>query len=698
MKSASKNWFLLCLALVLFNCGSNKPQPEVRPAIPMEKAYVLLRSEGGENDLAELKNILNSDFVTNNISTNIVSYPLTRAWNNNQIFTTAYNDKYDYIVLIDQVAKFTIDNKTQVGGKYQIRSYHIKSPNPDWVDLGQKTCNITVKPSIKKFTQQIVSDIVPNYKSSTISFDDDEEYAENSHTSNSGYQTFKSSNEIDKEIEELKNQLKLEKEKTEKVLAEKERLKKQYEEALAKEKQKTELVLSSLKLAKKEKDRISQLKAEEELFRKKQRQKEIADAIAIKKEEIRKKEVEYALKNPKPVIVEAKKEPTREERIKEKQEAKKRLAEERALIRKKQEEEAFQLREEKKRLAEIKRKEQKRKQEELINQRNEQKRLADLETSKRIEAKKEADKLAELEEAKKINAEKEKEKLLNEERIAKQLKAEKAIAETKRLEKLKLEEEAKSRKLENERLLKEEQRLAELQKEKEIKKLEQKEKERIEREKAKQEQERLALLEIQKAKQEEEAKQKLALEKQKLSREEKRLAEAKKEEEEYELKRQLKEKRRLAQAERDSKAKKSSITPKPEKTKKKLSKSKTSKDGKINTLVILRAKKDDATNLKKLQDNIEFDFLFAKTKATTHIYNKEQELDKTTIGRNNRSKFDFIIIVDQLDYKGDGYSNYQISTFNYNTDSNWKDDTIKPFNISNRESIKQLSKTITESI
>ena len=100
MKSASKYWIFFLLPLVLFNCGSNKPQPKV-PIIPMEKAYVLLRSEGEENDLTELKNILNSDFITNNISTNIVTYTLGRAWNNNQIFSTAYNEKYDYIVLID---------------------------------------------------------------------------------------------------------------------------------------------------------------------------------------------------------------------------------------------------------------------------------------------------------------------------------------------------------------------------------------------------------------------------------------------------------------------------------------------------------------------------------------------------------------------------------------------------------------------
>ena len=202
MKSILKNWVFLFLILLLNNCGSNKPKTD-GPTKPMEKAYVLLRTDGSENDITQLKNILSSDFVTNNVTSNIVTYPLGRSWNNNQIFTTAYNDNYDYIIVIDQVAKFTIDNRTQIGGKYQIRSYHIKSPNPDWIDLGQKTCNVTVKPSIKKFTEQIVSNIVPNYKPSYL--DTDEKYAENSSNSNSEYQTLKTSNEIDNDIEKLKN-------------------------------------------------------------------------------------------------------------------------------------------------------------------------------------------------------------------------------------------------------------------------------------------------------------------------------------------------------------------------------------------------------------------------------------------------------------------------------------------------------------
>ena len=80
----------------------------------MQKAMVLLRTEGSEKGINELTNILNSNFVTNNITSDINYYATGRTWNINQIFTTAYNNNYDYIVLIDQVAKFTIDKKTNI--------------------------------------------------------------------------------------------------------------------------------------------------------------------------------------------------------------------------------------------------------------------------------------------------------------------------------------------------------------------------------------------------------------------------------------------------------------------------------------------------------------------------------------------------------------------------------------------------------
>ena len=69
MKSILKNWVFLFLILLLNNCGSHKPQTD-GPTKPMEKAYVLLRTEGSENDITQLKNILSSDFVTNDVTSN----------------------------------------------------------------------------------------------------------------------------------------------------------------------------------------------------------------------------------------------------------------------------------------------------------------------------------------------------------------------------------------------------------------------------------------------------------------------------------------------------------------------------------------------------------------------------------------------------------------------------------------------------
>ncbi len=606
MRFASKNWIFLLLIFILSNCGSNKPQTEVKKYNPMEKAYVLLRTEGNENNINQLKDILNSDFVTNNISTNIVTYSLGRAWNNNQIFTTAYNDNYDYIVLIDQVAKFTIDNKTQVGGKYQIRSYHIKSPNPDWVDLGQKTCNVSVKPSIKKFAQQIVSNIVPNYKSSTVSFNEDEEYAESSTNSNSGYQKFKSSQEVDNEIEELKRLLKLEKEKTKKIIAEKERLEKQYEKSLIIEKEKTELALANLELAKRKQETLKQVAKQKELERKEKRQKEIVESIAEKQEEIKIEKLEEAKKNETIVVIEETKELTREEKIKERQKAKKHFAEERALARQKQEEEAFKRQEEKRRLAEERREQIRRKQEQLIEKRKEQKRLAQAQKDKELlelNKRKEEERIAALEKQKDVEAKKE------EKRLVQQLKEEKALTKVKRKN-----------------------------------------------------------------------------EKEKLSREEKRLAQTKKEEEEFERQR----KRSLAKIEAKI------ATPKKPILKEK--KKKVSTNGKLYALVVLRGKKVDAENLKNLKDNVEFDFLFANAKATTKIYDNTTELDLTKIIKNNQANYDMVILVNQEDYKGDGFHYYQISTYNYATNSDWKNLEIQSFNISDRASLKKFSKTITKSL
>ncbi len=287
MKSASNFWIFLILTSLLFNCASQKPGPMV---LPMQKAYVLLRTEGSEKEINELTNVLNSNFVTNKIASDINYYALGRTWNNNQIFTTAYNNNYDYIVLIDQVAKFTIDKKTNVGGKYQIRSYHVKSSNPDWVDLGQKTCNVSVRQSIDKFSEQIIREIVPNYVPSNVLSYKDDMYSDKGQTGISAidYNQLKSSEEIDNEIVELRKELAKEKKRTDKVIAEKEKLEKEYEEVLSFQKKKNETIIEGLESLKR-KRALEEIKRQEEIKlaeEKKKEAKTLAEAQALERKQI----------------------------------------------------------------------------------------------------------------------------------------------------------------------------------------------------------------------------------------------------------------------------------------------------------------------------------------------------------------------------------------------------------------------------
>ncbi|NNL16142.1 MAG: hypothetical protein HKO81_05830 [Flavobacteriaceae bacterium] len=252
MKSASNYWVFIFLSSLLFNCATRKS--DSIEGTSMQKAYVVLRTEGLDAEINKFISVLNSNFVTNKIASDINHYAIGRTWKIDEIFSTAYNNNYDYIILIDQVAKFTIDNRTNIGGKYQIRSYPIKSSNPDWIDLGQKTCNIAVRKSIDKFSEQIISQITPNYGPSKVSSQEEQFFAEKEQTHNSeiDYNQLKSSEEMDIEIADLRKQLEQEKERTNKVVAEKEELEKKYERALNFQKEKNQSIIEGLESYKKE--------------------------------------------------------------------------------------------------------------------------------------------------------------------------------------------------------------------------------------------------------------------------------------------------------------------------------------------------------------------------------------------------------------------------------------------------------------
>ncbi len=549
MKSASKFWIFFLLSSLLFNCATLKP--DRNESLPMQKAYVILRTEGLEAKINELTSVLNSNFVTNNIASDINYYPLGRKWNNNDIFSTAYNNNYDYIILIDQVAKFTIDGKTNVGGKYQIRSYPIKTSNPDWVDLGQKTCNISVRASIDKFSQEIISQIVPNYISSKVAFNEDIVNTEKQHSqiSEVDYNQLKSSKEIDIEIAELRKQLEIEKERTNKAVAEKKRLEKEYEQTLSFQKEKNQTILEGL-----------------ESFKKEQELEE------IKKDELKQKE--------ELVLAETKK--LENQRLNNE------------------------------RLAKVKRKEEIRLKE--LEKKAEEKRLAEA-------------------------------KVLEEKRLVE----EESLAEDKRLEEVRLKE--------------------------------------IEK----------------KAKEEQMAEEKLSKEQledeimlgRKKKREGKINTQMKKEIETFESKIPLKENNGIVLQENKPKTSLNKKNKNPSNYK---SKSVNKTFDKSNALLIIRGSEEDFESFNKLKDNLELELLFTNIKATTQTFNLKEVVNKKDGLSFNQPNYKYLIFIEQFDTLEDGSSNFSISVYPSNSNSTWKDLEQRPFNLKDKTSLKEFSKTVLKSL
>ena len=632
MRFASNFWVFLILSALLFNCSTTKTV--IEPEYSMQKAYVLLRSEGSEKEINQLTGILNSEFRYNKMASDVFHYPIGMPWNNNQIFSNAYDNNYDYIVLIDQVAKFTIDNRTKVGGKYQIRSYHINSPNPDWIDLGQKTCNISVKQSVEKFSQQITKEIVPNYVSSnTIDEVSPDSENQSSRISEIDYNQLKSSDEMDVEIEELRKQLEIEKEKTKKAMAEKERLEMEHKEVLSFQKKRNQDVLEGLK---KEKELVEIKRKEKLAAEAKEREAKIAEVKKIEEKHVEEKRLaelkrkeeaklkELAIKEKEAKLAEAK-------RLEEKHLEEERLAElkRKELARLKD----LEKKENAAKLAEAKRLEEKRLEEERLAElkRKEEARLKELEIKK---------KEAKLAEAKRLE-----EKRLEKERLAELKRKEEA-----RLKELAIKEEeaklAEAKRLEEKRL--EEERLAELKKKEEA---------------------RLKELAIK----EQEAK----------------LAEAKR------LEEKLDEKNSLAVAKLPKEAKQNNKT--TSSRKKNILKHSTSND-KSNALIIIRGSEVDSVDLKVLKDYLEFELLFANIKAKTEIYTKEQTLNKDDVLKFNQPKYQYLVLIQQLEVIGDGNSEYKISVLSSYNETGWMDLDNQLYNLKDKKSLKLFSKTVLKSL
>lgn len=654
MASASKYWILLLFVFFILSCGSNKPQP--KEISPMKKAYILVRTEGNYEDITQFRDILNSDFIANDIAPEIVTSELGSSWNTNQIFSTAYSDNYDYIILIDQVAKFTIDQRTKVGGKYQIRSYDIKSTNPDWLDLGQLTCNMTVKPSIQKFAGQVVGKIVPNYKPSLTFLDNEESAIVN--TSFVPSDKLKTPSELDNEIEKLKQQLQIEKEKTEKALEEKNRLERKYQEQLEIEKQKVDLAIANFEAFKK-----TNADAEAEQLRKEsetKRQKELAETYANKREEILRREAEELKNNPSEIVSDSK-DTSRKEALKQRQEAKKRLIEERALKRKKAQETAAKRIEDRKKLVEAKREDQKRIRAELERKRQEQKRLARTKSQERPET---------------VSQARFDQKIIDKQKILFQEKIEKErIKEKRRLAKLENEQEKKKkRELEKAQRLEEQLSILENQEEQQLtldKVTE--EEENPTKSKALQKEKPEGIIVSDKSNEVQETSN------QKLSKDQKRLAKDKKEQEEYERKQQIRDQKRLAK--KKSEVKNSMRNPKKLKP----------KSNKV--LIIIQGNQEDEETLKKLQDKLVIELSVKKISSTSFILNNEEDLNQQEIINQNKTTNKLIVIINQLDSVEDGIFNYKISTFDH-MNSTWDNYDSELYNSEKRNSIKSIVKKI----
>jgi len=115
-----------------------------------------------------------------------------------------------------------------------------------------------------------------------------------------------------------------------------------------------------------------------------------------------------------------------------------------------------------------------------------------------------------------------------------------------------------------------------------------------------------------------------------------------------------------------------------------------------NAFVIIRGKEEDKKQFEDLEDHIEFNFMFAKTKSKTVIFNKDRSTTLDNILPDLSEENNVIILIDQIEYVGDGASKYQISFVNRQIDGDWKEASSHSYNLNIRADLKQLSKKITE--
>ncbi len=119
---------------------------------------------------------------------------------------------------------------------------------------------------------------------------------------------------------------------------------------------------------------------------------------------------------------------------------------------------------------------------------------------------------------------------------------------------------------------------------------------------------------------------------------------------------------------------------------------------KSNALLIIRGKVEDFDSLNKLKDNLEFELLYVNIEATTQIFNLKEVVNKEDILKWNHLNYKYLIFIEQFDAIEDGSSNFGISVYASNSNSTWINLEQRPFNLNERSSLKEFSKTILKSL
>ncbi len=163
MKSRQLIWLLLFSTALNLNSFAISNSNDIESS-SSKKIFILIRSEENQFQLEKFKEQINNDLKLQNVIVDITTYKRSEPLPQAKIFKTAYSGNYDVLLLIEQVAKYTIDNRVtnsmiKMGGKYKIRSYNLKETPYTWVDHGDSNCNISVDLSLKAFSDKILKTI-----------------------------------------------------------------------------------------------------------------------------------------------------------------------------------------------------------------------------------------------------------------------------------------------------------------------------------------------------------------------------------------------------------------------------------------------------------------------------------------------------------------------------------------------------------